>query len=212
MLNLFSKKKNPKKEHSVILEGYDPPSFPAAVMNVLSLLRDPESSIDEIAAQIEIDPGMQIKVLKTVNSAAFGLSSNVSNIRHATSLLGRSRLESIVLALAIKNTVPDTEVEGFSIQDFWLSAARRGSFSRAIAMRLHPATQIESFTGGFLQDMAVPVLASVKKDAYVEIYQKWLAEPASKLDELERETFGFDHPPVGALLAEEWDMPEYIVN
>ena len=93
MLNILKKRtKKDGQELRDLLNGYQLPSFSAAVINVLGLLREPEASMNDIAKQLEIDPGMHVKVLTTVNSAAFGLSTKVANIPHAASLLGRSRL------------------------------------------------------------------------------------------------------------------------
>ncbi len=89
MLNIFKKnKKNAGEKLRELLNGYEAPSFSSTVMGVLSTLRDPQSSFTEIAEQIGIDPGMHVNVLKTVNSAAFGLSAEVTCMEHAISLSG----------------------------------------------------------------------------------------------------------------------------
>ena len=81
MLNILKKRtKNNGQELRDLLSGYQLPSFSSAVINVLGMLRDPESAMNDIAKQLEIDPGMHVKVLKTVNSAAFGLTTKVANI------------------------------------------------------------------------------------------------------------------------------------
>ena len=106
MLNIFKKSKTGLKEElRKLLNGYEVPSFSSTVMGVLSILRDPESSMTEIAEQIEVDPGMHVKVLRTVNSAAFGLSTRVVNVPHAITLLGRSRLESLVLSVVVQDAL-----------------------------------------------------------------------------------------------------------
>lgn len=195
-----------------LLNGFQLPSFSAAIMNVLGLLRDPESSMNDIAKQLEIDPGMHVKVLKTVNSAAFGLSTRVANIPHAVSLLGRSRLESIVLSFAVKDTLPPTDMACFDMGQFWRSAARRARLAQALAQRIHPDTQSESFSAAFLQDIAVPVLMATKREPYLTVYNQWRNSPEERLDLLEKEVFGLDHPTIGALMAEDWGLPDYLVR
>jgi HD-like signal output (HDOD) protein len=213
MLNILKKRtKKDGQELRDLLNGYQLPSFSAAVINVLGLLREPESSMNDIAKQLEIDPGMHVKVLTTVNSAAFGLSTKVANIPHAASLLGRSRLESIVLSFAVKDTLPPSEMECFDMGQFWLSAARRARLAQALAQHMHPATQSESFSAGFLQDIAVQVLMATKKESYFTVYDQWRNSADERLDVLEKEAFGFDHPTVGALMVEEWDLPDYLVT
>lgn len=213
MLDLFRRHKRIfGQKLSDLLNSYQLPSFPSTVINVLSILRDPESSLLEIAMQLEIDPGLHVKILRTVNSSAFGFSTKVLSIPHAVTLLGRSRLESLVLSVAIKDTLPSTYPELFDANQFWFAAARRACLARTLANYLHPATQSESFSGGLLQDIAVPVLMTVKKEEYCTIYEQWKNNVDSSLYVLERNAFGFDHAYVGARMMEEWDMPEYLVR
>lgn len=212
MLNVFRRhKKDPKSELLNLLGDYELPSFSATVMNVLTVLRDPDFSMTGVAEQLQVDPGLHVKVLKTVNSAAFGLSTRVSNIHHAATLLGRSRLETIVLSQAVSGILPTVKVPFFDMRQFWISAARRASLARVLAYHLHPATQVESFSAGLLQDMALPVLISIKPKEYRVIMRRWKIEKDSWLNVLERETFGYDHSMIGALMAEEWDLPEYLI-
>jgi HD-like signal output (HDOD) protein len=93
---------------------------------------------------------------------------------------------------------------------FWTTNAKRACLARAIAKRLHPATQLEAFTAGLLQDMAIPVLISAKKNDYCVALETWNSDPESDLAQIEKNTFGFDHQAVGGLMAEEWNFPGYL--
>ena len=195
-----------------LLKDYELPSFPGSVMRVLELLRDPDAPLSEISRLIEADPGMHVKVLKTVNSAAYGLSRKIGNIQHAISLLGKMRLEGIILPIAVKNAIPKTELYCLKQQDFWRISARRACLARAIAETLHPTNQEECFTAGLLQDMAIPVLVHVKEQKYCMTLEMWNEDRQASLEKLERETFGVDHQVVGALMAEKWQFPDYLLD
>ena len=214
MLKVLQKLKSSpaQKVRELLGAGYELPSFPAAAMNILGLLRDAESSIKEITAQLQIDPGIHVRVLSTVNSAAFGLSTKVSNVQHAATLLGRSRLEALVLSVAVKESLPAPDRKEFDSQQFWKSAARRASLARVLAKHLHPATQTEAFTAGLLQDMAVPILATRKNKLHFPIYDRWKSDPCVKLHELEARQLGFDHAMLGGVMAKEWHLPEYLIT
>lgn len=212
MFDFFKrKKKAPKHELRDLLGNFELESFPAVVLKVLELLRDPESSLPEIAAQIEMDPGMHLKVLRMVNAAAFGLAQKVSNLQHAVTIMGRSRLESLVLTFAVGETLP-TRMECMKMSQFWLGAARRACLARALAQHLHAASQAESFTAGLLQDMAIPVIAAAKQKTYIGLIRRWHANPESDLTAMERELFGYDHAAIGALMAEDWGLPQSLVD
>ncbi len=211
--DFFKKKRKAPGEHlKQLLEDYELPSFPASVMKVLEMLRDPDTPLSDISKLIEADPGMHVKVLKTVNSAAFGLPRKIGNIQHAISLLGKNRLEGIILPIAVRNAIPKTEKLCLKQQDFWRISAKRACLAKAIAGALHPTTQAECFTAGLLQDMAIPVLIHVKEQEYCMTLEMWNEDRQARLEELEKQTFGLDHQTVGALMAEKWQFPDYLLD
>ena len=213
MLSFFRKRKNnPKVELEEILSDYELPSFPSAVMSVLTALRNLDFSMKEVAKQLEGDPGLHVKVLKTVNSAAFGMTTKVSNVHHAVTLLGRSRLETIVLVQAVNSMLPKVEMPFFDMRQFWLTSARRACLARVLANQLHPTTQVESFTTGLLLDMALPVLVMVRPKEYKIIFERWNIDKSADFSEIEKDVIGYNHSFAGALIAEKWDLPEYLIR
>jgi HD-like signal output (HDOD) protein len=49
-------------------------------------------------------------------------------------------------------------------------------------------------------------------EVYGALLEEWHGADGARLDSLEREAFGFDHAQVGALMAEDWGLPEYLVD
>ncbi len=205
------KRKDPRAELQDLLGAFELPCFPNTAMNVLSMLRDTETPMTEIAAEIELDPGMHLKILRMVNSAGFGLAQKVSNLHHAVTIMGRARLESLVLTFAVSQSMPP-KIECMTMAEFWLGSARRACLARILAQDMHAATQAEAFTAGLLQDMAIPVIAQAKQKIYKGLIRKWHADPQADLAEMERQLFGYDHASVGGLMAEDWELPDYLVH
>jgi len=144
MLNIFKKKRSDTHEAMKdLFDGFELQSFPALIMEVLSDLRDPNHNMGNIARKLEGDPGMTVKILRTVNAAGFGLSKQATSLQGAISMMGHVRLETILLTHAVKGSLPFTKAPNFSMKQFWVSAAQRGCLARAIAQKLHPATQVE---------------------------------------------------------------------
>ena len=204
--------KDPRRELKKLLDDFELPHFPKAAMYILEGIRDPNTPTFEIARRVAADPGIHLRVLKTVNSAAFGLPKKVTNIEHAVALLGRARLESLILPLAVKETLPRFKAKCLHQKLFWLGAARRGSLARQIAQVLNPVSHVEAFSAGLLQDMAIPVIMHLKEKIYCPTLETWNVEKEVRLDELEKRELGFDHQDIGALMAEEWNLPEYLLT
>jgi len=200
-----------KKKTTANLENFDIPSFPAAVIKILGELRNPEVGVNELAAELELDPGLHLRVLKMVNSSAFGLSRKVSSIKHAVNLLGRGRLESLVLSVAVKNNMTlNKKASWFDLAEFWKMASKQAAVARILASSLHPSDQSDVFTIGLLQNMAIPVMVNREGERYRKLYQQWQAEEVD-LAEQELKLFGIDHPTLGAQMAEHWGFPPALV-
>jgi len=200
--------KDPQADLRDLVGDYELPTFPAAVMNALGMLRDPDCALASVADELQMDPGMNVRVLRMVNSAAFALQNKVSNLHHAVTLLGRSRLESLVLSCVVSASLPRGDIcRGLDLQRFWLVGARRACLARHLGRHLHPTSEAESFTCALLQDIAVPVLARARPEVYPALCEAALADPVPGLAEREHQALGFDHAVVGALMAETWGLP-----
>lgn len=200
---------DPKKELQSLVGDYELPSFSSVAMSTLTLLRE-DADMNAVAGKIMTDPGLSVRVLKTVNSAAFGMRKEVTNLQYATTLLGRSRVESLVLTAAVGGSLPSPA--GIDVQRFWQLSARRACLARRIAQKKHPETAIESFTAGLLQNMAVPVLAEAHGARYSDLYQGSYGSNGASLHHRELDSFGYDHAQIGAMMAEVWGLPEGLIT
>ena len=82
----------------------------AVVLELLRLVRD-DADIAKIDATLKRDPALAFKLLRLVNSAAFGLPVQITSFQHAVMMLGYKKLMrwlSLLLATASKesNTFP----------------------------------------------------------------------------------------------------------
>lgn len=68
------------------------PSFKLAYLQLLQTVAADDFSFDALAATIEHEPSLTFKLLRYLNSAAFGLRSEIHSIHHALSLLGEREL------------------------------------------------------------------------------------------------------------------------
>jgi len=209
MFSFFGKKTDPKAQLQKILRGYELPSFPAAIMQTLQKIRDPKSSAPDIAEALSFDPGLSVQVLRLANSAVFSSRKKVENLTQAIALVGLSQLETMVLSAGVGKATPGKSAKGYDAVRFWLASARRGALAHTLASALCPTMKSECFTAGFLQDMAVPFLATQDPENYGPILERWHKE-GGNLCELEREVFDWDHAEVATWMCNEWDFPESI--
>jgi EAL and modified HD-GYP domain-containing signal transduction protein len=74
-----------------------------AVLNLLSILMNPDSQIEEIEEAMAFDVSISYKMLKLINSAIFNLSRKVDSIQQAIVILGRKKLRSWASMIALAN-------------------------------------------------------------------------------------------------------------
>jgi c-di-GMP phosphodiesterase len=96
---------------------------------ILELMRriDQEQSIDRLEDVLKLDPTLAFKLLRYINSAAFGLRVEVGSFRHALMLLGHQRLKrwlALLLASASKER---------DMKPVMFSALRRGLLMEQLA-------------------------------------------------------------------------------
>lgn len=191
-----------------LLQGAELPNFPSLTLKVLEVLRDPEVDFEDVSEAIQWDPCLVLKLLSTVNSAAFAPKARIDSVAHAVSYLGRAQLESLVIAVAVQGALPSQSTRGFEPSSFWLTSARRASLARAFSSQIHPAKTGEAFTAGLLLDLAVPAMAAGLGDAYGDVLEASCERGAESLIVLERSLLQTTHTEVGGLLAASWGLPE----
>lgn len=112
-----------------------------AVLNLLSVVHDPDSNVDDLAEAINTDVTTSYKLLKLINSAAFNLSRNIDSVQQGVMLLGRRKLSSWVSMLSM-STLSDRPAE------ILRTAMTRGKMCELLAERLQTSSTESYFTVG----------------------------------------------------------------
>ena len=102
---------------------------PSDMATVLELMRrvDKEESIERLEETLKLDPTLAFKLLRYINSPAFGLRVEVGSFRHALMLLGYVRLKRW-LALLLASASKDRDMK-----PVMFAAVRRGLLMEELA-------------------------------------------------------------------------------
>ena len=179
---------------------------------MLTLTRNPDVSMDQIAKVIETDPALSLKVLKTVNSSVYGLKSPCTTIRRALNYLGLSAVKSIVLGFSLVESTRGVDGDdAFDIKEHWKRSIFGAAAARVIAQKVGKCDPEEAFAAALFQDLGALAMFT----ALGEQYTKAIA-PApkdhTKHMELERSALGFTHAECGAAMASKWRLPDRYVQ
>ncbi len=190
-----------------LLNGASVPALPQSAVTLLRLSQDPDVGPAEFAVPVESDPGLASQVLKFVNSAYFGFSREISNVRQAITLVGIRTIRNFALWSAVFSLMPNPRCGPFELRCLWQDSLRRAIFAREIARQLGSCDADEVFAAALLQDVAVPILAKEFPNQYAELLQQRNGGQV-RLSDLEREHLGTDHAQVGAQITAHWKLPE----
>ena len=89
----------PKKEEieKIISRSVDElPVFPAMATRLLDTTSDEKFSASDVAEIVELDISISAKVLKIINSAAYGYFSEITSVEQAVVLLGVSEIREFL--------------------------------------------------------------------------------------------------------------------
>lgn len=84
-----------------VIKSKSLPSNKLAVLNLLAVLNNPLSDVEELEGAISFDVSMSYKILKLINSAFFNFDNKVDSIKHAIVILGRNQLRSWASMMAM---------------------------------------------------------------------------------------------------------------
>ncbi len=182
------------------------PTLPAAALEVLDLCRREDVPMDRLARTICKDPALAIKVLKTVNSAHYGLRNKVTTISHALVLLGLPTVKTLALGFSLVGSLRDVKGTDFDPTPIWRRSLIAAFGARSTSLRVGGDDHEEAFLAGLLQDLGVLALIQVLGSPYVELLRA-TGDDTGKLCELERKHLKLDHAQVGEALASKWNLP-----
>ncbi len=199
--------------HSIetVLNCPNLPTLPSVAVQLLELIRDPDVGIADIRKLVESDTGLAGRVLKTVNSSAFGLRQKCNNIQRALGYLGMSSIKSLVLGFSLVDWTKDVDGEGFDLDGYWRRLIFSAAGARRIAVEFRACDPDDAFTGALFQDMGMLAMLTRLGPTYLMVAQSCTGSH-DLLTEAEQSALGFDHAQAGAALGEKWHLPSPTVQ
>jgi HD-like signal output (HDOD) protein len=168
------------------------PKLPKCAGSLSAKLLDDNVSAKEVTESVQEEPALAAAILKTVNSAYYGLTEKMASLHHAILYLGFNNVYQIILENSIKNIMPqDEEYENIRLHSYMISL-----ISGEIAVYCQKSKPLVNTTVGILHDIGKIVTLLLKR-RYPNI--KELIDMV-------------DDSKVGACLLRNWGFPENITK
>ena len=186
-----------------ILAVKDLPTLPKVLDEVSRLVKDPDSSTEQIAKLISMDQVLSAKVLKMVNSPIYGFPGRISSIHHALVLLGFNVLRGVIVSTSVMDIVNQAMV------GLWEHSVGCALASSTIARHVGLKDVEDISVAGLLHDLGKVVTAVQLPDLRTGIDALVKSQDLPYL-EAEKAVMGFGHDRVNAWIVDHWKLPPAI--
>lgn len=190
------------------------PTLPAIMKRLTEGVKDPNANAEKIAGIIKDDPAMMARILKVINSAAYGASEPITSLQQAVAMMGLRGVQNIALSTSVFETFSRQDERDFNREEFW-----RHCICVGIAVNVLYNQTMEGLSRRYARD--VLHLAGLLHDIGKIIFEHFFHEEFLRclelsikenipLFEAECNVFGANHAEVGAWLATRWNMSEEV--
>lgn len=185
------------------------PSPSGTALAIVKLVQQDDASIQQVAQLVKIDPALSGRILRFVNSAAFGARRPIANVQDAVMMMGMQAVRNIALSLSLIGNNSTGNCSEFDYAAYWSQSLAMSVAIAAITTRERTVLPEESFTLGLLSDIGRLALAT----AWSEVYGECLAMAQDEqLIALERERFAIDHNALSLILLDDWGFPQIFLD
>ncbi|MGZ8164077.1 MAG: GGDEF domain-containing response regulator [Methylobacter sp.] len=180
------------------------PSPSGTALAIMQLVQREDSTAQQVAHLVQGDPALSGRVLRFVNSAAFGVGRSIASVQEAVLMMGMQAVRNFALSLSLIGIQHNSRCEGFDYAAYWSDSLLLAVAIAGITARERTAAPEEAFTLGLLADIGRLALATAWPENYGEC-----CDPA-KADQIlimERERFAIDHETLSLMLLADWGLP-----
>lgn len=179
------------------------PSLPHVAVRIGETVNDENANARKVAALIETDPAMAIKIVKAANSARFGGVANVATVAEAVARLGMNNTRTLVVTFALREMfrTSSTMLQKRMIK-LWEHSRRIAALAQVLANKVGGFNAHEALLAGLAHDVGVLAVIGYARD-FPEVVQNPDALEAS-IQSLRKQ--------LSSMILANWQLPEQIVT
>ncbi len=192
------------------IEGLTP--IPAVANQLLAVVDNPDSSMEDIANVIQYDPIITASVLKTCNSAYFGLKNPAESIKDAVNMLGTDQVIELALIKSGAQALSGSQ-KGYGLDngDMWRYSVSSAVVAKQVAGKLSLKNKNTIFTAALIKDIGKVILEKHVLGVFVTI-DDLVKNNGYSFREAEKKILGIDHAELGAMIAKMWKFSPRMIR
>lgn len=188
-------------------------TLPAVAHQIMKLVDDPDSSIEDLSKVITSDPALCTRILKVVNSSFYGMPQQIASIDRAVTLLGLNAVKNIAIASSLHKVFKSKQIAAnFDARDLWVHSIAVATGARELAAKARFDLPDEAFLAGLIHDIGIMVEMQACSQEFVEMIDMLCDDQSLTLRQAEEQVLGATHEAFGAGLCKAWHFPLHLGN
>ncbi len=186
------------------------PPLPEASIKIITAVNDPDVSVDHLVNVLTQSPVLTARLLGLANSAFFGRSGQINDLRVAIiQVLGLNLVKSLALSIVLNTELDTTKCKLFDAGFFWSHALVTACLAQKLSRHIEDKlmTQSTVYTSGLLLNIgllaAIYILPSQVNDVFDQTDKK-----EGSVSKQMFESLGKTQYELGGILLERWQLPE----
>lgn len=179
------------------------PSLPHVAVRIGEAVNDEDSDARKVAALIETDPAIALKIVKAANSARYGGISQVATVTEAVARLGMQDTRVLVITFALRELFRTTsrklEKRMFTL---WEHSRRIAALARVLGDKVGGFNPHEALLAGLVHDIGVVAVIGYARD-FPEVAENPVALESS-IHALRTQLSG--------MILSKWQLPAELVS
>ena len=194
-----------------VLQGISVPPQPQIMVDLQMEQAMPYPDLKAIARLISQDPGLSGALLKTVNSAFFGLANRIASIQQAVNLLGSNSVINLINAQSIRGELTDAAI--VTLNRFWDTAQDVAMACLTVAKRIGYPSPDEAYTLGLFHNCGIPLMLK-RFPGYMAVLEEAYASTCAgtRVTDIENRVLNTNHAVVGLFVARSWKLPLHLCD
>jgi len=185
---------------------------PPVAGQIMALAEDPDSSLSEIAELILNDPAITANLLKTCNSAYYGLNRKVDSVRDAIGFVGLDHIVQLVMLNSVaKNFKKQPQGYGLGEGELWRHAVTSAHVVKILTGKFGRSRHKHLiFTAALLKDIGKLILGRFVAFSFEEI-NILVNSKGYSFNDAEKKVIGMNHEELGAMVGQKWHFSDKLI-
>jgi HD-like signal output (HDOD) protein len=186
-------------------------TLPVIAQKVLQITDSDNAQPDELREAIQTDPILVARILRRLNSTYYALSTKITDLRTAISLLGYREIRNLAMTVCMSRLYETPGHHGtYRRELLWEHCVAVGAAARLVARVCGRGVPEEAYIAGLLHDLGIILIDQSLRRHFCQIVS--MVSPSVPTCDAENQILSFDHALLGGFVAAKWGLPEPVVD